>query len=95
MAPAAPARPAFTVFEKTVLQLSEAMGRGDVTSEDIVREYLTRATVWLDRGRTRRLEQGFRMITVTSDLLAMRVRMTEELAQGRGAQGPAGSGAMY
>jgi 4-hydroxy-2-oxoheptanedioate aldolase len=43
----------------------------------------------------RRLEQGFRMITVTSDLLAMRVRMTEELAQGRGAQGPAGSGAMY
>ena len=38
----------------------------------------------------RRLEQGFRMITVTSDLLAMRVRMTEELAQGRGAQGAVG-----
>lgn len=50
--PAAPARPAFTVFEKTVLQLSEAMGRGDVTSEDIVREYLTRATVFDRHGPT-------------------------------------------
>lgn len=43
----------------------------------------------------RRLEQGFRMITVTSDLLAMRTRMAAELAQGRGAQGPESSGAMY
>ena len=50
--PTAPARPAFTVFEKTVLQLSEAMGRGDVTSEDIVREYLTRATVFDRHGPT-------------------------------------------
>jgi len=49
--PAAPLPP-FTVFEKTVLQLSEAMGRGDVTSEDIVREYLLRATLYDRHGPT-------------------------------------------
>ncbi len=43
----------------------------------------------------RRLEQGFRMVTVTSDLLAMRVRMSQELAQARSGTGPQSSGAMY
>jgi 4-hydroxy-2-oxoheptanedioate aldolase len=44
----------------------------------------------------RRLEQGFRMITVCGDLLAMRTRMTDELAQARGASGATKpSGAMY
>ena len=33
----------------------------------------------------RRLEQGFLMITVSNDLLSMRTRMADELAQGRGA----------
>jgi len=44
----------------------------------------------------KRLEQGFRMITVTSDALAMRGSLVADLATARGAK-PAGakSGAMY
>ncbi|MGH9140409.1 MAG: amidase family protein, partial [Vicinamibacterales bacterium] len=34
----------FTVVEKTVAQIQDALTRGDVTAEDIVREYLTRLT---------------------------------------------------
>jgi len=33
----------------------------------------------------RRLEQGFLMVTVSNDLLSMRTRMADELAQARGA----------
>jgi hypothetical protein len=33
----------------------------------------------------RRVEQGFLMVTVANDLLSMRTRMAEELAQARGA----------
>jgi Asp-tRNA(Asn)/Glu-tRNA(Gln) amidotransferase A subunit family amidase len=40
---------AFNVFEKTVPQLQEAMTRGEVTSEDIVRDYLRRQAT-LDRN---------------------------------------------
>jgi 4-hydroxy-2-oxoheptanedioate aldolase len=42
----------------------------------------------------RRLEQGFRMVTVTADLVAMRSRMAEELTQARGvgAEGAPGAG---
>jgi len=44
----------------------------------------------------RRLEQGFRMITVTSDALAMRSSLVADLATARGAKpGAAKSGAMY
>lgn len=45
----------------------------------------------------RRLEQGFRMITVTSDMIAMRNGLDVDLAVARGATRPAGgdSGAMY
>ena len=43
----------------------------------------------------RRLEQGFQMITVSGDMLAMRSRMADEYAQARGAAGPAASTAMY
>jgi amidase len=42
------AQPAFTVVEKTVDELQEAMTRGVTTSEDIVREYLARQTL-IDR----------------------------------------------
>jgi 4-hydroxy-2-oxoheptanedioate aldolase len=38
----------------------------------------------------RRLEQGFQMITVSNDLLAMRTRMQAELGEARGAQPAAG-----
>jgi 4-hydroxy-2-oxoheptanedioate aldolase len=44
----------------------------------------------------RRLEQGFRMITVTSDMLAMRGALAIDLAIARGAKPAVGStGAMY
>lgn len=43
----------------------------------------------------RRLEQGFKMITVSGDLLAMRTYMSQELAQARGAKQPTGSNAIY
>jgi amidase len=36
----------FSVFEKTVAELQEAMTRGLVTSEDIVREYLARLSLY-------------------------------------------------
>jgi 4-hydroxy-2-oxoheptanedioate aldolase len=40
----------------------------------------------------RRIEQGFRMITVSSDLVALRTRMGEELAEARAAGPPTRSG---
>jgi len=43
--PGAAPLPAFTVVEKTVPQLQEALTAGTVASEDIVREYLRRLTV--------------------------------------------------
>jgi 4-hydroxy-2-oxoheptanedioate aldolase len=43
----------------------------------------------------RRLEQGFRMITVSGDMLAMRTRMAEELAQSRAAPAPTSDGSIY
>ena len=43
----------------------------------------------------RRVQQGFQMITVCGDMLAMRTRMAEELAQARGAERPGGSKAIY
>ena len=43
----------------------------------------------------RRLEQGFRMITVTSDALAIRAGFTTELAAARGAGASAASTKLY
>ena len=42
----------FTVFEKTVADLQEAMTRGGITSEDITREYLARLAVYDRNGPT-------------------------------------------
>ena len=50
--PAPSSAPAFAVFEKSVEQLQEAMSSGLVTSEDIVREYLTRLTLYDRHGPT-------------------------------------------
>ncbi|MFN8060463.1 MAG: amidase family protein [Vicinamibacterales bacterium] len=50
--PSTAAPPAFSVFEKTVMQLQAALGRGDVTSEDIVRDYLTRIAIYDRNGPT-------------------------------------------
>lgn len=43
----------------------------------------------------RRLEQGFRMLTVTSDMLAMRAGFETDLATARGAAPKAAGGSMY
>jgi len=50
--PAQPAPAPFTVFEKTVTQLQDAMTRGETTAEDIVRDYLTRLTLFDRNGPT-------------------------------------------
>ena len=42
--------PAFTVFEKSVVELQEAMEKGVTTSEDITREYLARIATYDKRG---------------------------------------------
>ena len=42
----------FSVFEKSVSELQDAMTKGVVTSEDIVREYLTRLTLYDRHGPT-------------------------------------------
>jgi amidase len=49
--PAASTTP-FTVFEKTVSELQDAMSKGIVTSEDIVREYLARLSLYDRNGPT-------------------------------------------
>jgi len=46
--------PSFTVVEKTTEQIQEAMTRGATTSEDVVREYLTRLTLYDRNGPTLR-----------------------------------------
>jgi 4-hydroxy-2-oxoheptanedioate aldolase len=43
----------------------------------------------------RRLEQGFQMITVSADLVAMRARMADELGQARGAKGSSRTDSIY
>jgi 4-hydroxy-2-oxoheptanedioate aldolase len=43
----------------------------------------------------RRLEQGFLMVTVASDLLSMRTRMAEELAEARGGRTLGSGSAIY
>jgi amidase len=44
--------PPFSVFEKTVDQLQDALSRGVTTSEDLVREYLTRGSIYDRNGPT-------------------------------------------
>ncbi len=50
--PATPAPAAFSVFEKTVTQLQDAMTRNLVSSEDITREYLARLSQYDRHGPT-------------------------------------------
>jgi amidase len=48
--PATTTLPSFTVVEKSVPQLEDALARGITTSEDIVREYLTRLSTYDRNG---------------------------------------------
>ena len=43
----------------------------------------------------RRIEQGYQMITVCGDMLAMRTRMTDELAQARASERSSGAESIY
>ncbi len=48
--PPQPEIPPFTVFEKSVSQLQDAMTQGQTTSEDITREYLARSAMYDRNG---------------------------------------------
>ena len=43
----------------------------------------------------KRLEQGFRMVTVSNDMVALRTQLSAELAMAKGAVPAASSGSMY
>lgn len=75
-----PARPLppFTVFEKSVTELQDAMRRGDVTSEDIVREYLARLAMYDRNGPTFRA-----MLSLNTKALADARASDAERAAGR------------
>jgi amidase len=57
--PAKPALSEFSVFEKSISQLQDAMTHGQATSEDIVREYLARASAYDRNGPTFRAILSF------------------------------------
>ncbi len=72
------ALPRFTVFEKTVPQLQDAMTRGVVSSEDIVREYLARLTTYDRNGPTFRA-----LLSLNSKAIAEARASDAERAAGR------------
>ncbi len=72
----ATAAPAFTVFEKTVPQLQEALTKGVITSEDLTREYLRRLSAYDRNGPTFRA-----MLKLNTHVIAdARVRDAERAA---------------
>ena len=71
-------RPAFSVVEKTVDQLQDAMTRGLTTSEDIVRDYLARQSLYDRNGVTLRA-----MLALNPRALAEARALDEERAAGR------------
>jgi amidase len=77
-----PASAAFTVVEKTVPQLQDALARGETTSEDIVREYLARLARFDRRGPTLRS-----MLALNPSAIADARKLDAERAAG-GARGP-------
>jgi amidase len=81
LGPAAPAG-SFTVVEKTVPQLQDALARGETTAEDIVREYLARLTRFDRHGPTLRS-----MLALNPSAIADARRLDAERAA-TGARGP-------
>ncbi|MEX2168357.1 MAG: amidase family protein [Pirellulales bacterium] len=80
--PAQAALPTFTVYEKTVSQLQQAMTSGDTTAEDIVREYLARASVYDRNGPT------FRAILSLNPRAVADARASDAERAASGARGP-------
>jgi amidase len=76
--PNATAPPAFSVVEKTVEQIQDAMTRGVTTSEDVVREYLTRLALYDRSGPTFRA-----MLALNPRAIAEARALDAERAAGR------------
>jgi amidase len=74
--------PPFTVFEKTVSQLQEAMTVGQTTAEDIVREYLRRASRYDRNGPT------FRAILALNPKAIAEARASDQERAAGGVRGP-------
>jgi amidase len=70
--------PPFTVVEKTIPELQEALGRGVTTSEDVVREYLRRLALYDRRGPALRS-----MLALNPRALSDARVLDEERASGR------------
>ena len=68
----------FTVVEKTAEQIQDAMTRGVTTSEDVVREYLTRLTLYDRNGPTLRA-----MLLINPHAIADARALDAERAAGR------------
>ncbi len=71
-------RAAFTVFEKSVAELQDAMTRGETTSEDIVREYLARMSMYDRNGPT-----FHALLSLNAHAIADARRLDDERAAGR------------
>jgi amidase len=69
---------AFTVFEQTAEQIQDAMTRGATTSEDVVREYLNRLTLYDRNGPTLRS-----MLALNPRAIAEARALDAERASGR------------
>jgi Asp-tRNA(Asn)/Glu-tRNA(Gln) amidotransferase A subunit family amidase len=80
--PDRPELPPFSVFEKSVPQLQAAMARGEVTSEDIVREYLMRASTYDRSGPT------FRAILALNPSVVAQARQRDAERMAGKARGP-------
>ena len=80
--PAPAALPTFTVYEKTVSQLQAAMASGETTAEDIVREYLMRASVYDRNGPT------FRAILSLNPRAITEARASDAERAAGGSRGP-------
>jgi amidase len=74
--------PEFSVFEKTVGELQKTMTRGDVTSADIVREYLARAALYDRNGPT------FRAILAFNPRVMAEARAADEARAARQVHSP-------
>ena len=76
--PAATPPASFTVVEKTVPQLEDALERGMTTSEDIVRQYLTRLSIHDRNGVTLRA-----MLALNPQVLSEARQLDRERASGQ------------
>src|SRR5262245_8348146 len=74
--------PSFSVFEKSVEQLQEALTRGPLTSEDIVRDYVARQSLYDRNGPT------FRSILALNTRLFAEARALDAERAGGRVRGP-------